>query len=51
MIITNNEITFIQEALERVKRRYNGHDVELVDSKLHNVDIYNLQNKLDKLKS
>ena len=49
--ITHQEITFMQELLERNKRRYNGHDVILADSKLHNVDIYFLQQKLDDLKN
>ena len=48
--ITNEEIVFMQELLERNKRSWNGHDVVLADSKLHNVDIYFLQQKLDELR-
>lgn len=47
--INNQEIEFLIDLLEMVKRRYSGYDVELENTKLHNVDIYFLQNKLEKL--
>lgn len=50
-MLDNREIDFIIELLEKTKRKYNGFDVLLEDTKLHNVDIYFLQNKLEKLKA
>lgn len=47
--MNNNEINFILELLEKSKRKWSGNDVVLENSKLHNVDIYFLQQKLEEM--
>lgn len=45
--LNENETRFLINLLENSKRRYSGHDVVLEESKLHNVDRYFLQQKLE----
>lgn len=45
--ITKIEIEFLIELLEKSKRRYDGFDIVLENTKLHNVDVYFLQQKLE----
>lgn len=51
--ITHKEAEFLILLLEENKRKYNGDDVVVGDHKrsvkMHNVDIYFLQQKLEKL--